>query len=136
MADDNFQDVKQFMLYLGCTLPVRPQLLPKLAEEFRLKLLREELSELETALRHGDLVETADALVDLSYVTLGTAVQLGLPWAQLWREVHSSNMRKRPGIVKKRQVPGQIDAVKPPGWIPPDLRTIILEAMGQTRLLP
>lgn len=136
MSDTNFQDVRQFMLHLGYALPERPQLLPQLSKDFRLKLLHEELQELETALRHDDIVETADALVDLSYVTLGTAAQLGLPWAQLWREVHASNMLKFPGVVKKRQVHGQIDAVKPPGWVPPDLRTIILEAMGQTRLLP
>lgn len=89
--------------------------------EFRLKRLRAELSELEDAVARRDLLDVADALVDLSYLTLGTAVAAGLPWTQLFDVVHQANMTK----VSVNSAAGSkfgsvFDIVKPEGWEPPE----------------
>jgi predicted HAD superfamily Cof-like phosphohydrolase len=71
----------------------------------------------------------ADALVDLVYVALGTAVQLGLPWRALWDDVHAANMRKAEGEATDHK----LGIVKPPGWVGP--RTLgILRSAGYDRL--
>ena len=35
-----------------------------------------------------------DALIDLTYVAMGTAYMMGLPWQDLWDEVQRANMSK------------------------------------------
>ncbi len=40
-----------------------------------------------------DLELQAEALVKLVYIALVTAVQMGLPWCELWDDVHSSKMQ-------------------------------------------
>lgn len=70
-----------------------------------------------------DLPKMADALVDLVYVALGTAVQLGLPWAKLWDDVHAANMRK----VRGSSTRNYIDVIKPPGWVGPKGEAILAE---------
>jgi len=69
---------------------------PDDAFQVRLKLLSEELAEYRQAAEAGDLVETADALIDLLYVLLGTFITHGLQdvAAALFDEVHRSNMSK------------------------------------------
>lgn len=124
----NVDDVKDFMLHLGMTLPASPRLPTDQERVFRLKLIHEELTELETALNEQNLVEAADALVDLVYVLLGGALQLGLPWEALWAEIHTANMKKVPGTLPKRRVLGMIDAIKPPDWTPPDVEKILFTA--------
>lgn len=69
-----------------------------------------------------DLEGQADALVDLVYVALGTAVMLGLPWDALWADVQRANMAKVPGITKRRHA---VDVTKPPGWSPPRTAAIL-----------
>lgn len=85
----------------------------------RAHLIVEEVSELMTALTDGDEVTLLDALVDLLYVTVGTAVTYGLPLAEGFNEVHRSNMTKsveqsRPGH------PGKGD-----GYSPPNLSSLL-----------
>lgn len=62
----------------------------------RINLLSEELQELAQALQQSDLVEAADALCDLQYVLSGAVHELGLGsvFAELFAEVHNSNMSK------------------------------------------
>lgn len=64
--------------------------------QLRVNLLSEELQELTQALEQGDLVEAADALCDLQYVLSGAVHELGLGavFAELFAEVHDSNMSK------------------------------------------
>ncbi len=71
-----------------------------------------------------DLAGQADALVDLVYFALGTAIMLGIPWFELWDDVHAANMRKVPGPTG--------DVIKPPGWIGPKTQEI-LERHGYDR---
>ena len=60
----------------------------------RMRLMSEEGAECQTALANKDLVDLADGLVDLLYVTYGTAVSFGIDLEPLFAEVHRSNMTK------------------------------------------
>lgn len=57
-------------------------------------LIEEELRELDMALENGDIVEVADALADIIYVTAQQARLWGFPVDALLREVQRSNMSK------------------------------------------
>lgn len=60
----------------------------------RLRLIMEETAEFAAAASNGDLVEMADALADLLYVTYGAAVVLGIDLRDIFQIVHDSNMSK------------------------------------------
>jgi predicted HAD superfamily Cof-like phosphohydrolase len=76
-----------------------------------------------------DLGDQADALVDLVYVALGSAVMLGLPWDALWSDVQRANMTKVRGITHRGHA---VDVKKPEGWQPPKTEEI-LKAAGYDR---
>lgn len=69
-----------------------------------------------------DLAKQADALIDLVYVAMGTAVMLGLPWDWLWNDVQRANMAKERGMTKRGHA---VDVTKPPGWQPPQTQRIL-----------
>ena len=90
---------------------------------YRLGHIEEEVRELNTAVENEDIVEMADALVDIVYVTIGTAMALGINFQACWDEIHRSNMAKqraKPDGSDSKRGSG-LDIVKPPGWQPPDL---------------
>ena len=91
--------------------------------DYRLRHIEEEVRELNRAVDTEDLVEMADALVDIVYVTIGTAMACGINFQACWDEVHRSNMQKRrakpDGSDSKRG--SGLDIVKPEGWTPPDI---------------
>lgn len=66
----------------------------KAVQKLRYDLIEEELSEFKDALVVGDLVEAADALADLLYVTFGAALVFGIPMDEIFSIVHASNMSK------------------------------------------
>lgn len=120
----DFDDVVAFQRKFGVPMASAPAELDGRAFEFRFRFLHEELAELRQAHMDGDLAKQADALVDLVYVALGTAAMMGLPWRDLWDEVHHANMRKEraTGANDGRSVRGhEYDVVKPEGWTPPDV---------------
>lgn len=134
----NFGDVGQFNHKFGLPSVIHdggPRQVDledeQVVERLSLKMthMAEELEEYRDAYFDADVVGMADALVDLVYVALGAAHFLGLPWEQLWNEVHRANMKKErasaanPGV--KRPDPGFNDVVKPPGFVPPDLRHVL-----------
>ena len=96
------------------------------AEQFRLKFLQEELQELADALALGDRVAAFDALLDLAYVTYGTALWLGVDptqWHAGMHAVHTANMAKvrvLGGFDSKRG--SRWDVKKPVGWVGPEAR--------------
>ena len=69
-----------------------------------------------------DLAKQADALVDLVYVALGTAVMLGIPWDWLWDDVQRANMAKVRGVTHRGHA---VDVCKPPGWQGPQTQRIL-----------
>lgn len=92
----------------------------------RLQLIQEELSELAEALIDRDIVNSFDALLDLSYVTDGTYIALGLYERKAvgLLEVHRSNMSK----LDKNRKPIISDAgrvMKSDRYSPPDLKSIV-----------
>ncbi len=60
----------------------------------RLTLITSEVGELGDAVRKKDIVEIADAIGDLLYVTFGMAVEMGLDIDKIFDEIHTSNMSK------------------------------------------
>lgn len=93
----------------------------------RADLIEEEVKELLEAEDADDLVEVADALVDIIYVTVGHALEYGIPLDRVWDEVQRSNMAKidpATGKVRKRE-DGKV--LKPEGWTPPDVRGVLNE---------
>ena len=64
----------------------------------------------------NDLAGQADALVDLVYFAIGTAIMLGLPFEELWNDAHRANMTKVRGATHRGH---PNDVTKPEGWVPP-----------------
>lgn len=64
--------------------------------ELRVKLLQEELNELQEAIDQSDLVGIADALGDIQYVLSGAILEFGLgsSFAAVFDEIQRSNMSK------------------------------------------
>lgn len=81
-----------------------------------MKCLTEELYELNTGLMTADIVEAADAIVDLIYFAYGLGFQMGLPMNMLFDIVHEANMRKVKGMTKRGNPD---DAAKPADWKDP-----------------
>lgn len=120
----NFDDVKDTFRKYKFPHYTTPTLLPTQAMVNRLELMQEELDELYDAMLGEDLPEVIDALIDLAYFTLGTAVAMGIDWQAHWDEVHRANMAKEPGVKSTR--PHQpYDIIKPDGWCPPDHEAIL-----------
>ena len=95
-----------------------------------LKLMDEELSELRTAIQTGNKEQVFDAVLDVLVVTIGYGLSRGLPLDIGWKEVMRSNMAKidpKTGEVRRRD-DGKI--LKPDGWSPPDLKTILEQSNG------
>ena len=86
--------VREFHSVFGATVNESPTIPSDADCKLRLELIKEEWSELSVALFSGDIVETADALADMLYVLLGTAVTCGIDLGPVFTEVHRSNMTK------------------------------------------
>lgn len=91
--------------------------------DFRSKFMQEELDEFRDAYAAGDKAKQLDALVDLVYVALGTALMFGFDFDRAWFLVQQANMKKVAGIATGRH--GTLDVTKPEGWKPPDLDPIV-----------
>lgn len=87
----------------------------------RIDHIAEELAELEDGENRKDLAKVADALVDLVYVALGAAVNLGLPWRELFHAVQVANMAKE----RIEDGTHKFGIRKPEGWEPPDICGIL-----------
>jgi len=117
-----FEDVKEFHRIFHVP-PDSPIFLDAKKWSQRVRLINEEWSELTTAYAFGDEEKFADGLVDLTWVVLGTAVEAGLPFDSLWKEVRRANMEKKGGKV---DASGKL--MKPDGWKPPEIARILKEA--------
>ena len=118
-------DVRQFQQKFGHITNDHPVHLTQRKLQERIQCMQEELDEFREAAEHQDLAGQADALVDLVYFAKGTANMLGLPWAELWDDVHAANMEKIAGVGPRGH---KVDCIKPPGWIPPQTTDILLRA--------
>ena len=84
----------------------KPELISKERANLRISLIQEELNELKEAIEDDDLVEVADALVDIQYVLDGAFVEFGFRGYKelLVKEVHASNMSKLCSSAAEAQV--------------------------------
>jgi len=90
----NFEDVKIFMKNFGQMVRTKPQFPDKKTMQLRYDLIKEELKELEQAMKTKKLREIADALTDILYVTYGAGYAYGIDLDKCFKEVQRANMSK------------------------------------------
>ena len=90
----NFNKVKIFMEIFGQEVKKKSSFSTDKINKLRLDLIEEELEELKVAMKNKDLLEVADALTDILYVTYGAGHAFGINLDKCFEEVQSSNMSK------------------------------------------
>ena len=90
----NFDKVGTFMKTFGQEVKTKPSLSTDKINKLRLDLIKEELTELTEAMNNKDLLEVADALTDILYVTYGAGHAFGINLDKCFEEVQNSNMSK------------------------------------------
>ena len=74
----NFEKVKNFMKTFGQSVKNKAEFPEEKVIKLRSDLIKEELAELEEAIKEKDLIEIADALTDILYVTYGAGTAFGI----------------------------------------------------------
>ncbi len=90
----NFSKVGIFMKTFGQEVKNKPSFSTDKINKLRLDLIKEELNELTEAMNNKDLLEVADALTDILYVTYGAGHAFGIDLDKCFEEVQNSNMSK------------------------------------------
>ncbi|MDC0861195.1 nucleoside triphosphate pyrophosphohydrolase family protein [Alphaproteobacteria bacterium] len=90
----NFIKVKEFMETFGQEVKKKPSFSDNKINKLRFDLIKEELDELKEAIDNKDLLEVADALTDILYVTYGAGHAFGIDLDACFQEVQNSNMSK------------------------------------------
>ncbi len=90
----NFSKVGVFMKTFGQEVKDKPSFSTDKINKLRLELIKEELNELTEAMNNKDLLEVADALTDILYVTYGAGHAFGINLDKCFEEVQNSNMSK------------------------------------------
>ena len=90
----NFNKVKTFMETFGQEVKTKSSFSTDKINTLRYDLIKEELEELKIAMENKDLLEVADALTDILYVTYGAGHAFGIDLDQCFEEVQNSNMSK------------------------------------------
>ena len=90
----NFSKVGIFMKTFGQEVKVKPSFSTDKINKLRIDLIKEELYELTEAMKNKDLLEVADALTDILYVTYGAGHAFGINLDKCFEEVQNSNMSK------------------------------------------
>ena len=90
----NFDKVGTFMKTFGQEVKTKPSFSTDKINKLRFDLIKEELEELREAMNNKDLLEVADALTDILYVTYGAGHAFGIDLDKCFDEVQNSNMSK------------------------------------------
>ena len=90
----NFDKVGTFMKTFGQEVKTKPSFSSDKINKLRIDLIKEELEELKEAMQKKDLLEVADALTDILYVTYGAGHAFGINLDKCFDEVQNSNMSK------------------------------------------
>ena len=90
----NFSRVGIFMKTFGQEVKDKPSFSTDKINKLRIDLIKEELAELIEAMKNKDLLEVADALTDILYVTYGAGHSFGINLDKCFDEVQNSNMSK------------------------------------------
>jgi len=120
----NFTDVKVFMETFGQMVRTKPQFPDEKTMKLRYDLIKEELNELEYAMKTKNLKEIADALTDILYVTYGAGFAYGIDLDKCFKEVQRANMSKlgedgKPIFNEKGKV------MKGPNYLEPNLKQFV-----------
>ena len=120
----NFNKVKTFMETFGQEVKTKPSFSADKVNNLRCDLIKEELEELKVAIKNKDLLEVADALTDILYVTYGAGHAFGIDLDKCFDEVQKSNMSKlgedgRPIYNESGKV------MKGPAYFKPNLNKLI-----------
>jgi|TARA_A100001011_G_scaffold198902_1_gene207162 predicted HAD superfamily Cof-like phosphohydrolase len=116
----NFEKVKQFMQTFGQEVKTKASFSDEKTNQLRLDLISEELEELKNAMASKDLLEVADALTDILYVTYGAGHAFGINLDKCFDEVQNSNMSKL-GSDGKPIYNDSGKVMKGPDYFKPDL---------------
>ena len=120
----NFDKVGNFMKTFGQEVKTKPSFSTDKINKLRLDLIKEELSELTEAMNNKDLLEVADALTDILYVTYGAGHAFGINLDKCFEEVQNSNMSKLGEDVKPiYNEHGKV--MKGPNYFKPDLSKFV-----------
>ena len=120
----NFNKVGIFMKTFGQDVKKKPSLSTDKINQLRISLIQEELDELKEAMNNKDLIEVADALTDLLYVTYGAGHAFGIDLDKCFNEVQNSNMSKL-GIDGKPIYNEKGKVLKGPNYFKPDLKKFL-----------
>ena len=120
----NFNKVKTFMNTYGQEVKERATFPENKIVQLRIDLIEEELNELKEAVKNNDIVEVADALTDILYVTYGAGHSFGVDLDKCFDEVQQSNMSKL-GVDGKPIYNESGKVMKGPDYFAPDLKKII-----------
>ena len=120
----NFEKVKLFMVTYGQEVRTKAGLSDEKTNKLRIELIKEELDELTEAIKQNDLLEVADALTDILYVTYGAGHAFGIDLDKCFDEVQNSNMSKL-GEDGKPIYSESGKVMKGPNYFKPDLSKFI-----------
>ena len=120
----NFQKVKTFMQTFGQEVKLKPSFSTEKINDLRYNLIKEELEELKEAISKKDLLEVADALTDILYVTYGAGHAFGIDLDNCFEEVQNSNMSKL-GEDGKPIYNDKGKVMKGPNYYKPDLSKFV-----------
>ena len=121
----NFESVKKFMKTFGQEVKSKSSLSSDKINILRINLIEEELDELKQAINQKNLLEVADALTDILYVTYGAGQAFGINLDKCFEEVQNSNMSKlgddgKPIYSEKGKV------LKGPNYFKPNLSNLLV----------
>ena len=120
----NFDKVGIFMKTFGQEVKDKSSFSTEKINQLRLDLISEELNELKEAMKNKDLIEVADALTDILYVTYGAGHAFGINLDKCFEEVQNSNMSKLDSNGKPiYNETGKV--MKGPNYFKPDLSKFI-----------
>ena len=120
----NFDDVRIFMKTYGQEIKSKPMFPDKKIVKLRYNLIKEELEEFKNAIDEKNLLEAADALTDILYVTYGAGHAFGIDLDKCFNEVQESNMSKL-GKDGKPIYNDMGKVMKGPKYFKPDLSKFI-----------
>ena len=121
----NFEKVGEFMKTFGQEVKSKSSLSSDKINFLRIDLIEEELDELKQAINQKNLIEVADALTDILYVTYGAGHAFGINLDKCFEEVQNSNMSKlgddgKPIYSEKGKV------LKGPNYFKPNLSNLLV----------
>ena len=120
----NFQSVKKFMQTFGQEVKIKAEFPNEKIVKLRYELIKEELEELNQAIKEKDMKEVADALTDILYVTYGAGHAFGIDLDECFDEVQKSNMSKL-GKDGKPIYNESGKVMKGPNYFKPDLNKLL-----------